>query len=93
MFKGRVGDDPNSAEYWLEQTEKLLQYLQCNEKEKVRCVVYMLEEETGRWWQSIENSLQRTHKGHENEVEDTPVLTLEGFKEVFDDKYFPKSWR
>ena len=45
VFKGRINDDPSSAEYWLEQIEKLLQHLQCGEDEKVRCAIFTLEEE------------------------------------------------
>ena len=53
----------------------------------------MLEEEERRWWQSIECSFQRTHQEHENEDEDVSALTWEGFKEAFNDKYFPRSWK
>ncbi|XP_052198307.1 uncharacterized protein LOC127805570 [Diospyros lotus] len=93
VFKGRIGDDPSSVEYWLEQTEKLLQHLQCSEEEKVRCATYILEEEAGRWWQSTERSMIRSQQEREEEDEDAPVYTWAGFKEEFNAKYFPKSWK
>ncbi|XP_052187706.1 uncharacterized protein LOC127798285 [Diospyros lotus] len=93
VFKGRTGDDPSSAEYWLEQTEKLLQHLQCSEEEKVRCATYTLEEEAGRWWQSTERSLIRSQQEREAENEDVPTYTWAGFKEEFNAKYFSKSWK
>ena len=73
--------------------EKLLQHLQCSEEEKVRCVIFMLEKEAGRWWQSTKHSLQRSYQGHKDNDEDMIVLTWEKFKEIFDNKYFPRSWR
>ncbi|XP_052172162.1 uncharacterized protein LOC127788086 [Diospyros lotus] len=60
VFRGKVGDDPSVAEYWMEQTEKLLQHLQCSDEEKVNYATFMLEEEAGRWWQSTKRALQRT---------------------------------
>ncbi|XP_052197312.1 uncharacterized protein LOC127804483 [Diospyros lotus] len=93
VFKGRIGDDPSSAEYWLEQTEKLLQHLQCREEEKVRCATYTLEEEAGRWWQSIERSIMRSQQQREEDGRDVPMYTWAGFKDDINVKYFPKSWK
>ena len=93
MFKGRVCDDPSSAEYWLEQTEKLLQHLQCSEEEKVRYAIYTLEEEAGWWWQSTDHSILRSRRELEDEEENAPIYTWVGFKEMFTYKYFPRSWK
>ncbi|XP_052172232.1 uncharacterized protein LOC127788161 [Diospyros lotus] len=93
VFKGRIGDDPSSTEYWLEQIKKLLQHLQCSEEEKVRCATYTLEEEAGRWWRSTERSMIRSQQEREEEDEDAPMYTWAGFKEEFNAKYFPKSWK
>ena len=50
VFRGKASDDPSMAEYWMEQTEKLLQHLQCVDEEKVNCAIFMLEKEAARWW-------------------------------------------
>ena len=93
MFKGRTNDDPSLAEYCLEQIEKLLQHLQCSEGEKVKCFIFTLEEEAGRWWQSTERWILRSHQEYEYGDEDVPIYTWAGFKEMFNDKYFPRRWK
>lgn len=35
VFKGKTEDDPCMIEFWMEQTEKLLQHLQCSDEEKL----------------------------------------------------------
>ncbi|XP_052197382.1 uncharacterized protein LOC127804547 [Diospyros lotus] len=79
-------------ENMLTYTEKLLQHLQCSEEEKVRCATYT-SEEAGRWWQSTERSIMRSQQEREAEDEDVPMYTWAGFKEEFNAKYFPKSWK
>ncbi|XP_052200527.1 uncharacterized protein LOC127806924 [Diospyros lotus] len=49
-FQGRLGTDPNEGEFWIEQTEKLLDHLHCEEEEKVNCATFMLQDEADRWW-------------------------------------------
>ena len=51
----------------------------------------MLQEDTGWWWQLTERSLLRTHRKYEDKNEDALVYTWEGFKKMFNDKYFPRS--
>ena len=58
IFKGKPNDDPNMAEYWLEQTKKLLRHLQYNDEDKLNCATFMLEEEARKWWQTAERALQ-----------------------------------
>ncbi|XP_052177545.1 uncharacterized protein LOC127791600 [Diospyros lotus] len=83
------------AEFWMEQTEKLLQHLQCSDEEKVNYVTFMLEEETARWWQSAQRALQMTPKQVEQDPRPRQAqpMTWARFKEAFDAKYFPRSWR
>ncbi|XP_052203113.1 uncharacterized protein LOC127808581 [Diospyros lotus] len=77
------------AEYWLEQSEKLLRHLQFNDEDKVNCVTFMLEEEVGKWWQTTEQALQRSCSRQGFEIDETPVSVWE----AFNDKYFPLNWR
>jgi len=53
----------------------------------------MLEEEAARWWQSTERSILRSQQEREDGDEDAPTFTWAGFKEMFNDKYFPRSWK
>ena len=73
IFKGKPNDDPSMAEYWLEQTEKLLRHLQYNDEEKLNCATFMLEEEAGRWWQTAKRALQRSHSRQGSEIDETPT--------------------
>ncbi|XP_052207947.1 uncharacterized protein LOC127811811 [Diospyros lotus] len=95
VFRGKAGDDPSAAEYWIEQTEKLLQHLQCSDEEKVNCATFMLEEEAARWWQSAQRALQRTPRQAAQDLRprQAQAITWEAFKEVFNAKYFPQSWK
>ncbi|XP_052197261.1 uncharacterized protein LOC127804438 [Diospyros lotus] len=68
VFRGKAEDDPCMAEYWMEQTEKLLQHLQCSDEDKVNCATFMLEEDAARWWQSAQRALQRTPSWREEKT-------------------------
>lgn len=92
-FKVRANDDTCMVEYQLEQTEKLLRHLQCDDLDKVNCATFMLKEEAKKWWQTMERALQRSHSRKGLESSQTQVVTQEAFKEVFNEKYFPQSWR
>ena len=35
--------------------------------------------------------ITKTRQEHEDEDEDAPIFTWAGFKEMFNDKYFPRS--
>jgi len=95
VFKGRAEDDPCMAEFWIEQTEKLLQHLRCSDEEKVNCATFMLEEEAGRWWQSAQRALQRIprHEEQDPRPRQAQPVTWARFKEAFNAKYFPRSWK
>lgn len=55
----------------------------------------MLEEDAARWWQSAQRALQRTPRQVEQDARPRQAqsVTWAGFKEAFDAKYFPRSWR
>ncbi|XP_052203150.1 uncharacterized protein LOC127808617 [Diospyros lotus] len=92
-FKGDPEMDPSVGEYWMEQTEKLLEHLECPEDHWVRCATFMLEEEAAIWWKSMSGVLRTRNTIQENkEVRVTPI-TWEQFKIAFNDKYFPEYWR
>ncbi|KEH16968.1 Ty3/Gypsy polyprotein/retrotransposon, putative, partial [Medicago truncatula] len=47
-FKGRY--DPDGAQTWLKEVERIFRVMQCSEVQKVRFGTYMLAEEADDWW-------------------------------------------
>ncbi|XP_004514096.1 uncharacterized protein [Cicer arietinum] len=80
-FKGEY--DPDKADIWLQEIEKIFDILHCPDKMKVEYVAYLLIGEAEYWWQGAR---QITEGNHED-------MTWEVFKRRFLDKYFPKSAR
>ncbi|XP_052189975.1 uncharacterized protein LOC127799772 [Diospyros lotus] len=92
-FKSDPEVDPSMGEYWMEQTEKLLEHLECPEEHWVRCATFMLKEEAAIWWKSMSGVLRTRNTVQENgDVRVTPI-TWEQFKTAFNDKYFLDYWR
>ncbi|XP_038992285.1 uncharacterized protein LOC120115735 [Hibiscus syriacus] len=53
-FKGRNDDDdPFTPEYWLDDTHRLLQELNCTPEEKLECAVSLLKDEAYEWWDVV----------------------------------------
>jgi len=50
-FKGRY--DPDGAQTWLKEIERIFRVMQCNEVQRVRFGTHMLAEEADDWWVSI----------------------------------------
>ncbi|XP_052204017.1 uncharacterized protein LOC127809294 [Diospyros lotus] len=85
VFQGKIGADPSEGEFWIEQTEKLLDHLHCNEEEKVNCATFMLQGEADRWWRGVKRTMTPRVRA--------PYITWERFKELFNEKYFPLNLR
>ncbi|XP_052176676.1 uncharacterized protein LOC127790978 [Diospyros lotus] len=83
VFQGKAGTDPCESEFWLEQVEKIFDFIGCEEEDKVGCATFMLRDEADQWWKMM----QRTLQGPEGRG--TPVTTWVQFKELFNTKYFP----
>ena len=49
-FKG--GYDPEGAEEWVREIEKIFDVIACEEDQKVRFAAYVLIEEAGHWWEN-----------------------------------------
>ena len=71
------------AENWFLQMEKLLEALNCTDSQKVWFATFKLIGEAERWWRSIKVILEGM------DTERNPI-TLEKFKWVFYDNYFPE---
>ena len=46
IFRGRAGIDPYESEYWLEEIEKIFDFIGCEEEDKINCATFMLQDET-----------------------------------------------
>ena len=49
-FKGRY--DPDGAQTWLKEVERIFRVMQCSEVQKVRFGTHILAEEGDDWWAS-----------------------------------------
>ena len=80
-FKGRY--DPDGAQTWLKDIERVFRVMQCTEVQKVRFGTHMLAEEADDWWISLLPILEQ----------DGAEVTWAVFKREFLDRYFPKDVR
>jgi len=56
-FKGRY--NPDGAQTWLKEIERIFRVMQCNEVQRVRFGTHMLAEEADDWWVSILPTLDK----------------------------------
>jgi hypothetical protein len=75
-FKGRY--DPDGAQTWLKEIERVFRVMQCTEDQKVRFGTHMLAEEADDWWVSLLPELEQ----------DDVVVTWAIFRREFLNKYF-----
>ncbi|KAG6383844.1 hypothetical protein SASPL_129604 [Salvia splendens] len=55
-FRGRRTDDPNVAEYWLQQLQRIFTFMPSTQEEKLQGAISLLKEEAYIWWLSkVEN--------------------------------------
>lgn len=45
VFRGKASADPSESEYWIEQLEKIFDFIGCEEGERVVCATFMLRDE------------------------------------------------
>ncbi|KAE8736307.1 putative ATP binding protein [Hibiscus syriacus] len=58
-FEGITGGPPTDAEYWLEDTERIMDEMDLRPEQKLKGALTMLKKESFRWWQSISGSIPR----------------------------------
>ena len=73
LFEGIV--DPVVAEEWVSMIEKIFKFVQIEEEEKVKCVVYMLRKDVKIWWEAVMKS------------KDVARMTWAEFMREFNSKY------
>ncbi|XP_057981301.1 uncharacterized protein LOC131166745 [Malania oleifera] len=79
------GADPIVAENWVQEMEKILTVLDCNEKQKVLFATFKLTGEAEWWWLRV--------KLLEKQQAVPTVMTWKRFKEFFYNRYFPTTTR
>ena len=80
-FKGRY--DPDGAQTWLKEIERIFRVMQCTEVQQVRFGTHQLSEEADDWWVSVLPSLEQ----------DGAVVTWAVFRREFLRRYFPEDVR
>ncbi|XP_027368273.1 uncharacterized protein LOC113874241 [Abrus precatorius] len=81
QFRGRF--DPNGAQLWLEELEKIFEAMACSNEEKVAYATFMLAGEAEHWWRIARHQL-----GTEGIIADWQT-----FRRRFLEKYFPADLR
>lgn len=77
VFNGEA--DPYLAEEWMSMLEKIFDFIDIEDKEKVSCAVYMLRNDGRIWWDAIRKS------------RNVAEMTWFEFQTLFNCKYFSKS--
>jgi len=80
-FKGRY--DPDGAQTWLKEVERIFRVMQCSEAQMVRFGKHMLAEEADDWWLSVLLILKNG----------VGVVTWAVFRREFLSRYFPEDVR
>jgi len=81
QFHGDV--DPEKADLWLQEVEKILNVINCPEDSMVKYVTYLLLGDAEYWWKNAKSM-------SENAQEE---ITWEVFQAKFLERYFPQSAR
>jgi len=80
-FKGRY--DPDGAQTWLKEVERIFRVMQCTDIQMVRFGTHMLAEEADDWWVSAQPILENGGV----------VVTWAMFRREFMIKHFPEDVR
>ena len=73
VFEGTI--DPTVAEEWVSMVKNIFEFVQIEDEENVKCVVYMLRKDAQIWWEVVENS------------RDVAAMTWAEFLREFNSKY------
>ncbi|XP_057452510.1 uncharacterized protein LOC130744338 [Lotus japonicus] len=78
-FQGEV--EPEKADLWIREIEKIFETLHTPDAEKVNLAVFMLKGDAEYWWRSAKQLMTANNE----------AITWESFKKAFMDKYFPET--
>ena len=68
--------DPAVAKEWVSMIEKIFEFVQIEDEEKVKYVIYMLRKDARNWWEVVAKSM------------DVAVMTWAEFLREFNSKYY-----
>ena len=77
VFEGTI--DPAVAEEWVSMIKKIFDFVQIEDEEKVKCVVYMLQKDARIWWEAVMKS------------RNVAVMTWAKFLREFNSKYYSQA--
>ncbi|XP_057432279.1 uncharacterized protein LOC130725034, partial [Lotus japonicus] len=80
-FQGEA--EPEKADLWVQEMEKIFEALHTPDAEKVNLATFMLKGDAEYWWHSARQLMMANHE----------VITWESFRKAFMDKYFPETAR
>ena len=78
VFEGTV--DPVVAEEWVNMIEKIFEFVQIEDEEKVKCAVYMLRKDARIWREAVKKS------------RDVTTMTWAEFLREFNSKYYSQAF-
>ena len=74
VFEGTV--DPIVAEEWVSTIEKIFEFVQIEDREKVKCAAYILRKYARIWWEAMKKD------------RDVTTMTWTEFLREFNSKYY-----
>ncbi|XP_057440110.1 uncharacterized protein LOC130731976 [Lotus japonicus] len=80
-FQGEA--EPEKADLWVQEMEKIFEALHTPDAEKVNLATFMLKGDAEYWWRSARQLMTANHE----------AITWESFRKAFMDKYFPEKAR
>jgi len=75
------GGNPDKADQWMRDIERIFEATECPEERKLSCDVYMFTEDAEFWWKDIRQMMEGRGEN----------VTWESFKVRFLEEYFPDS--
>ena len=77
VFEGTT--DPVVVKEWVSMIEKIFEFVQIEDEEKVKCAVYMLRKDARIWWEAMKKS------------RDVTIMTWVEFLREFNSKYYSQA--
>ncbi|XP_042020444.1 uncharacterized protein LOC121768132 [Salvia splendens] len=76
--------EPQKAEAWIREIERIFEFMLCTDREPLACVTYQLTGPADHWWETRRRTVDPACR---------EALTWDEFKEEIYNKYVPMSYR
>ncbi|KAA3480409.1 maturase K [Gossypium australe] len=77
-FRVKIYDDPEKAEFWLENSMRVFDELSCTPEKSLKCIVFLLNDSAYHWWKTLTSVVPRER------------VTWDFFLEEFRKKYISR---